>query len=549
MKFRIAVNSGKNSEFEKRVIDMSTPGHHTYGKHMRHSEMKEFLQPPSDVSNAIKDWLAAEQVPADNVEDDGDWISFIVPIGQAESMLDAHFYSFKHKETGVTRIRTLQYSVPTALHGLIDLIQPTTRFGTFRPQASFVKDSKYASVPANLTNVYDPTFCNTTVTPACLRGLYEMGNFTAQRNNGNSIGISGYLSQLARYTDLSLFNNKFAPYAKMDNFTVCAINNGTTDQHNMTNDATEANLDVQYAMALSVNTPMAFYSTGGLAPLIPDLDQPIESADQNEPYLEQLMYLRNLPDDELPKVLSTSYGEDEQSVPASYTDRACNLFAQLGSRGVSVIFSSGDTGPGSGCLSNDGKNTTQFQPIWPAGCPFVTSVGGTQGVQPERATDFSSGGFSNRFARPSYQEDAVADYLEQLGDTFQGLYNATGRGMPDVAAQSLNYMVYDFGALTSVGGTSCAAPTFSAIITSLNSVRLSQNKAPLGFLNPWIYSTAKAGLTDITHGGSTGCDGVDIYSGLAAPYIPGAGWNATEGWDPVTGLGTPKFMTLMNLMP
>lgn len=38
---------------------------------------------------------------------------------------------------------------------------------------------------------------------------------------------------------------------------------------------------------------------------------------------------------------------------------------------------------------------------------------------------------------------------------------------------------------------------------------------------------------------------VIVYSGLPAPFVPGAGWNATEGWDPVTGLGTPLFDKLL----
>ena len=528
---------------------MSTPGHQTYGKHMKAHEMRDFLQPPTDVSSSILEWLEAEHVPRENIEDDGDWISFIVPIAHAESMLNTHFYYFHHKESKTTRIRTLQYSVPSALHSSIDMIQPTTKFGNFRPHRSSIVDSSSVSVPSNYSTVYDASFCNTTVTPACLRGLYGLDNFTAQENNGNSLGISGYLWELARYSDLSLFENKFAPYATADNFTVVSINGGTTDQYNFTGDAAEANLDAQYAMSLSYNTKTTFYSTGGVAPLIPDLDQPVLSDDENEPYLEQLMYLRSLSDDELPKVLTTSYGEDEQSVPASYTDRACNLFAQLGSRGVSVIFSSGDTGVGSSCESNDGTNRTEFNPIWPAACPFVTSVGGTTNVEPERAVSFSAGGFSNRFARPSYQEDAVSTYLEKLGSQWSGLYNASGRGFPDVAAQSENFMIYDYGELVSVDGTSCAAPTFAGVITSLNSIRLSQNKTSLGFLNPWIYSTGSSGLTDIVNGGSTGCTGIDEYSGLTSPYVPYASWNATVGWDPVSGLGTPKFTDLSELMP
>ena len=107
------------------------------------------------------------------------------------------------------------------------------------------------------------------------------------------------------------------------------------------------------------------------------------------------------------------------------------MFAQLGARGVSVLFSSGDTGVGSACQTNDGTNTTRFLPIFPAACPFVTSVGGTYHVEPERAISFSSGGFSDRFPRPAYQDAAVTKYLGILGSQWQGLYFHKVRGFPD----------------------------------------------------------------------------------------------------------------------
>ena len=49
----------------------------------------------------------------------------------------------------------------------------------------------------------------------------------------------------------------------------------------------------------------------------------------------------------------------------------------VGARGVSVVFSSGDDGVGDGisdpafsfCISNDGKNKTEFIPTFPPTCP------------------------------------------------------------------------------------------------------------------------------------------------------------------------------------
>lgn len=65
------------------------------------------------------------------------------------------------------------------------------------------------------------------------------------------------------------------------------------------------------------------------------------------------------------------------------------------------MFPSGISGVGEGdCLTNDGENIKQFQPFFPASCPFVTAVGGTVEVRPEVALASSGGGFSNYFDRP-----------------------------------------------------------------------------------------------------------------------------------------------------
>lgn len=220
----------------------------------------------------------------------------------------------------------------------------------------------------------------------------------------------------------------------------------------------------------------------------------------------------------------------------------CNLIGQLSSRGVSVIFSSGDSGVGAACQTNDGKNTTHFPPQFPAACPWVTSVGATTGGFPEKGVFFSSGGFSDLWKRPRWQEKAVGSYLTTLGDKWSGKFDPEGRAFPDVAAQGRNFAVFEKGGLTKVDGTSASAPTFAGIIALLNDARIKEGKPTLGFLNPWLYANDDA-LNDITLGGSTGCDGKSRFNGTSngSPVVPYASWNSTKGWDPVTGLGTPNF--------
>ena len=64
----------------------------------------------------------------------------------------------------------------------------------------------------------------------------------------------------------------YAPYAKGANFSVVSINGGGNNQTDTVHDSGEANLDMQYALGISYNTPVVYYSTGGRGPLVPDLE-------------------------------------------------------------------------------------------------------------------------------------------------------------------------------------------------------------------------------------------------------------------------------------
>ena len=270
-------------------------------------------------------------------------------------------------------------------------------------------------------------------------------------------------------------------------------------------------------------------------PLEPTADQP-QGRNSNEPYLEFFTSILTLADSALPQVISISYGEEEQSVPKEYALKVCNLIMQLGARGTSVLFSSGDSGPGSSCVRMSDRKP-YFQPSFPAACPFVTAVGGTDGDTPEAGVGFSSGGFSELHARPAYQKAAVDRYLQGIGPTYSAFFNSSNRGFPDIAAHGSRFLVIDKNRTATLSGTSASAPVFAGVVGLLNAARRAQGKPPLGFLNPWLYSNVAA-LKDITVGQSTGCRSPQYFRTPAY-------WNCTVGWDPVTGLGTPNFPAML----
>ncbi|PCG89982.1 Peptidase S8/S53, subtilisin/kexin/sedolisin [Penicillium occitanis (nom. inval.)] len=278
-------------------------------------------------------------------------------------------------------------------------------------------------------------------------------------------------------------------------------------------------------------------------------------------------------------VISVSYGGQEVDLPLSYQRRQCLEYAKLGLQGVSFLFASGDSGvsnypnSGDGPTGCIGSKLNVFNPTWPNTCPYVTNVGATKVYpgktvwDPESAVfdpaghpysvNYSSGGgFSNVFPIPDYQQDAVANFFKEhnppypyysalapdtndiqqmididslVGNT-GGIYNRIGRGVPDVAANGDNIVVYNGGNYTLSGGTSASTPIFASVINRINDERLWAGKSPLGFLNPSLYANPSM-LNDITNGTNPGCDTL--------------GFSAVPGWDPVTGLGTPNFPKML----
>ncbi|KAG1893463.1 peptidase S8/S53 domain-containing protein [Suillus fuscotomentosus] len=547
LELKIALSQHRFPELEQHLWEISDPSHARYGAYLSKQETETLMAPHPETLAVVSEWftlhgLAEEEVIHSSARD---WVTIRVPVGLAEEMLDTTYHVYKHAETGESIVRTTSYSLPDILHHHVDLIQPTTmfaRFKAFKSTPHWTNQAQPAApcppgetITGPAGNPVDAS-CNSTITLSCLRQLYNAENYKTTATNCNKLGITGYLDQYANNKDLQQFYLAQNPSAYGSNYTLVSIHGGKNNQ-SYEEAGLEANLDTQFGFGLVWPTPGTFYTTGGKPPYIPDLVTPNNT---NEPYTYWLEHL--LSQDDIPQTISSSYGDSEQTVPYTYATRVCAGMASLGARGVSLLFSTGDGGVGDGdsdpatqfCKSNDGRNVTKFLPTFPASCPYVTAVGGTINI-PETAAAFSGGGFSDYFARPAYQEAAVSEYLAMLApDTFKGLYNSTGRAYPDVATQSEYFSIIYTGQETPIGGTSSASPTFAAFVSMLNDARINAGKTPLGFLNPLLYSTGYTALNDITQGNNPGCGTL--------------GFNATVGWDPVTGHGTPNFEKLKALV-
>merc|ERR1712176_1698496 len=248
-----------------------------------------------------------------------------------------------------------------------------------------------------------------------------------------------------------------------------------------------------------------------------------------------------------PYVVSLTYGSQKIDFCDSSTiTRLSEDVQKLGAMGVTVVIASGDDG--SGGMSRQGSNNGKLSPSFPASIPSALAVGATffeSGLSGEEmaTTQFGSGGgFSYDYDMPTYQASAIKAYLAKSPKTGSDSYAQNGRGSPDVSLLGEQFEVYTsgfFGGLekVAVGGTSASTPSWGAIISLLNEECLSASggSKTLGFVNPLFYQNADA-FNDITKGSN------------AIGENEASGWKCTEGWDAVTGLGTPKFTSLQSVV-
>ncbi|GJJ05822.1 hypothetical protein Clacol_000009 [Clathrus columnatus] len=563
---RISLAQPRLSELEQHLYAVSNPESARYGQHLSKEQVQELSAPSADALEALNSWLYSHGFDVHSADEldrspSLDWVKVKTTVQQAEEMLNTTYHVWKHTSAGEFLVRTTSWSVPDFLSEHIDLVHPTTMFSSrFRAQAATFRLSEkepglsvVASIPSSEPLAVDPS-CNNTITPTCVLELYNATQYKVQAPDKSKIAISSYLGEFANIADLEQFYSLLRPEAINTSFTLISINGkdaeifhdyrftllqiGGQNNQTLSEAGAEADLDTQYAFGVAFPIPAVVFTTAGSPPFIPDFGTPTDS---NEPYLNWLDFV--LAQDNIPQTISSSYGDDEQTVPVSFAKKVCSGFARLGARGISVMVSSGDGGVGDNdpnpatqtCFTNNGKNETRFIPGFPASCPFVTAVGGTVNVPEVAVKSFGSGGgFSNIFSRPKFQNSAVLPFLKSIGNTNKGFFNPNGRAIPDVAAQGDNVEIVFRGRRSLIGGTSAASPIFAGIVALLNDARIAAGKPSLGFLNPLIYGKASKAFNDITIGSNPGC-GTE-------------GFSCAIGWDAVTGFGTPNFGLLQEIV-
>ncbi|RDW79067.1 S53 family peptidase [Aspergillus mulundensis] len=587
------------------LMELSDPKSPRYGKHLSQDEVHDLFAPAEESVEQVRAWLESEGIASTRISQsfNKQWLQFDATAGELEKLLRAEYYLHSHEQTGRSHIACREYHVPRSLQSHIDYITPGIKLLEISGSQSRMKrslDEKWSLQKRSINDLSaiilgtDPPltvaqvsktpleFCDQVITPACVQVMYQIphGNSATP---GNELGIYSSIDDAYNQEDLDLFFSSVEKRIPNGTHpTVNSINGGISPTPFVNASGPESTLDLEMAYpflypqnAIIFQTDDPKWFENGSADQYPGMfNNFLDAIDGSycNPAEEDLdlPYPNPAPGGykgekqcgvyKPTNVISLSWGNAESIFPVRYLRRQCHEWMKLGLQGVSVVSASSDDGvQGQGC---DGKDGKVFGSVYTPSCPYITVVGGTylpRGANPHKGEEvavdpavtvgnWSSGsGFSNVFERPSYQYLAVEDYFSRANLTYPyyesynndsfakngGIYNRVGRAYPDVSTVGWNNFAYIRGMPAVGGGTSASAPIFAAMLTRINEERLKAGLPTVGFVNPVLYAHPEV-FRDVTVGKAPGC-GTD-------------GFPATEGWDPVTGLGTPIYPKLLEVL-
>ncbi|CAO1626735.1 unnamed protein product [Parajaminaea phylloscopi] len=513
--FDVHLRGHRFHELEGRMLRVAASG----AEWLSFQELRKYTAVGQGVRQVMHDVLRRHGIASDAVSWNaaGDTVSVTTTIASASRLFAAEFSEWTFEET--RHARTLKYTVPDEWAHHVISVGPIAHFSG-RPQRSRPRSDDHASprsvqgkTPPN-PFAAGPVSCQSLaslprypeyLTPRCRADLYGTRGHKGKADDP-VVGIlamdSGYLqSDLQKY--LRQYRPEQAGYRVAHLISIAGGHNA-----HMSNG--EAALDVETIAATVAPIPTAFVAVGNTS---------------QDYFAAGFRGLIGHP--QRPAVLSISYSGNEDTFTHEQAHSMCTYAQQLTALGTSIVHSTGDNGVDAD--RKDEETCPPFRPTYPSGCPYVTSVGGTFGI-PETMVDmarnsyWSGAGFSQYFPTPQWQRGAVDGWLARA-KVSRHLFNARGRAYPDVAAQGDWYPAEVLGRHFTYSGTSTSAAAFAAVIGVLNSVRRAVGKGSVGWLNPAMYAHPGA-FHDVVVGGSFGCANDTL------------GFNATVGWDPVSGLGS-----------
>ena len=340
-------------ELTRILHDVSNPLSPNYGHHLSNKEIADMT---SNVAarNAVVEHLNVHGAVIKSETLHGDYITARAPISLWEKMFNTKFYRFHQMQhTGVIDelIRAKEYSIPVELSEHVESVFNTIQMPLLVHGSLPVPHLMDVPLSSNIhTDAYSlPGF----TTPAKIKAYYNIGT-----TGGSASSTQGIFSTIGQYfspADLSYFQR----YMGLANRPVANSLGGFSSDSECVKDTSvcsEGNLDVQYIMAVSPDSPTTYWYTTAVFS-----DWMVSVANTANP----------------PLIFSISYGSEESTLSKSELAAFNTQIIKLSTQGISFFAASGDDGALSRYVRTKGSSSCGYAPLFPASNPYVVSVGAT----------------------------------------------------------------------------------------------------------------------------------------------------------------------------
>ncbi len=516
-----------NIPFLQRLLDdISNPTSVNYGKWMSPKQINLLVSPPVEHQTQVLEWVSAYNV--DSVKNYGDSIVF----SAERPVLNQMFNLTGEQEESLTG-----YTIPEHLRHAIEFVEMFTRKIPHNTKINVTR----------LDNKTDDRYFGREP----LRHMYNVSDINLQ---GNVSGCLAEYQNNSGYTDNDVYKSQTANSQSENRVEVIVGSNYAFDD--------ESELDVQLMSQAADGIRLWYW---------------------NSPYWLYSFAVDFYNTEDVPDVVSMSWGWAEDSQCSiidchnissqQYVERVNNEYLKISLRGTTLLAASGDAGaPG---RTNEGCDSDRpINPVFPGSSPYVLSIGGTtvnlDGSQMNYTSPicqnnscitsshelsisfdkvgWTAGGGFDLYGNqtPTWQQEAVTGYLESgvtLPDSSN--FNKYGRAYPDLSAIGHSCPTYINGFLEGVDGTSCSTPVVAGLVAIINQQMWERHQTRLGFANPMFY---------YLHRHCPDCfqDVVDGYNWCTEQTCchnkTDFGFQATKGYDPVTGLGTLNIGRILSFL-
>ncbi|MGA7203523.1 MAG: S53 family peptidase [Specibacter sp.] len=574
---------------EALATAVSTPGNRSYGKTLSPSQWMNRFSPSQKSYDSVVKYLKSQGLVITGSPDSRLFVVFRGTVDQLNAAFDAklHNYSFKGTSlVGPSQAPTLPKSVSTGVAGVSvdqgsllthpnyatpgDGDQSSPQARSARPTAPTAPTAACSNyfgqyqdtVPAAYGKTSYPTYlCG--YTPSQIQSAYGRAALT-QAGRGHSNPADGHgqtvaiIDAYASPTMLSDINTYSAKYGlpQMNSRSyqqVVPAPSQFVDQELCGEPSgwqPEQALDVAAVHGTAPGANILYvggFNCGG------GLD----------------VAMSKILDHKLANIVSNSYGNVGEALPADVIFGEVNIQLQAAGEGIGLYFSSGDNGDEAAALG-------YTSPDFPASSPWVTSVGGTSlAVKKTGSYDFETGwgavrdqivggayvaplpgaefrggaggGVSAVFAQPAYQKGVVPSSL------------AIGRRVsPDISSLADPYTGYVIGispinddttlttdpfGIQTYGGTSLASPLSAGQMAVAQQV----SGKTVGFANPVIYATNRQQPGTFTDVLSPRTQQALAFTSPSTgnKYLVSMNLDTslqtTRGYDDVTGIGSMSY--------